>query len=265
MSTTETILATVAGQPIVDLPEDLYVPPEALKIFLQAFEGPLDFLLYLIRKQNIDLLDIPIASVTEQYLNYIELMKELKIELAGEYLLMAATLAEMKSRLLLPQVSVGEEEDIDPRADLMRRLQEYEAYLKAAQMLDDLPREERDTAAVTPAELPERSAVLQAEVSLDEVLKVFQEVIKRAQLYESHAIMQEPLSVRERMTNVLEKVTAHTHTPFSQLFEVREGRVGVVVTLLALLELLRQSVIELTQARPLAPIYVIKKGEANDT
>ena len=247
--------AMVQGAPITELPKDLYIPPDALEVFLEAFEGPLDLLLYLIRRQNLDILDIPIARITEQYMRYIELMEELQLELAGEYLLMAAMLAEIKSRMLLPRPG-GEEEEEDPRAELVRRLQEYERYKQAAEDLDGLPRVERDLFG-TLVEFPERkNNVKPPQVDLDTLLRVFASVLARAEMFSHHHVQREPLSVRERMSAVLDRLNGEEFVEFTQLFTVEEGRAGVIVALLALLELLRASLIEIVQSEINGPIYV---------
>lgn len=252
--------ATVNGQAIIDLPKDLYIPPDAMKVFLEAFEGPLDFLLYLIRKQNIDILDIPVASVTRQYMEYIDLMQELSLELAAEYLVMAAILAEIKSRMLLPRPSDAEDSEEDPRAELVRRLQEYERYKQAAEDLDKLPREERDFFTVQ-ADASEISIDRpHPNVSLPELLQAFMDVLKRAELNANHHIQLDALSVREKMTHILTEVQGKEHMLFTHLFRLEEGRLGIVVTFLAMLELLKQSLIELVQAAPFAPIYLKTKS-----
>ncbi len=247
--------AIVQGAPITELPRDLYIPPQALEVFLEAFEGPLDLLLYLIKKQNLDILDIPIARITEQYVKYIDLMEEMQLELAGEYLVMAAVLAEIKSRMLLPRPEEEAEED-DPRAELVRRLQEYERYKQAAEDLDALPRYGRDVLA-TLVDFPDRNKHVEPpEVSLESLLQVFSEVLQRADLYSHHLIQREPLSVRERMTMVLDKVGADDFTNFTELFTLEEGRGGVIVALLAILELLKEALIEMVQNEINGPIYV---------
>lgn len=247
--------ALVQGAPVTELPKDLYIPPDALEVFLEAFEGPLDLLLYLIKKQNLDILDIPLARITEQYMSYIELMDVLHLELAGEYLLMAAMLAEIKSRMLLPRQSEDEDED-DPRAELIRRLQEYERYKQAAEKLNELPRIERDLFA-TVAEFPGRKINQKPpEVSMEAILRVFAEVIKRADMFSHHMVKREALSVRERMGIVLEKVNTETFTDFEELFSVEEGRGGVIVSLLAILQLVKDSLIQLVQNETNGPIYV---------
>jgi len=248
--------AVVDGEPVTTLPQDLYIPPYALQVFLEAFEGPLDLLLYLIRRQNIDILDIPIAEITKQYVQYIELMKELQLELAGEYLLMAAMLAEIKSRMLLPRPEVEEEEEDDPRAELVRRLQEYERYKKAADDIGDLPRLERDVFVAT-ADAPERKVVTKLpDVTLKELLLAFHDVLKRAEMFSNLHMQREPLSVRQRMSEILSRVKAGSFTGFAELFDPEEGRMGVAVTFIALLELLRESVIEVVQSDAYAPLHV---------
>ena len=249
------VVALVNGEAVRELPADLYIPPDALKVFLEAFEGPLDLLLYLIRRQNLDILDIKVAAITEQYLRYIELMKALKLDLAGEYLLMAAMLAEIKSRLLLPRPTTDADED-DPRAELVRRLQEYERIKQAAERLDDLPRMERDILAVH-ADVPAAKRRLQPSVDMKELLLALADVLQRAQLYHDHEVQLEELSVRARMSDVLQRVNAaRGFVPFADLFDVREGRRGVVVTFLALLELLREALLDLVQSAPFAPLHV---------
>ncbi|MEO8444124.1 MAG: ScpA family protein [Gammaproteobacteria bacterium] len=248
--------ALVDGEPVTQLPQDLYIPPFALEVFLEAFEGPLDLLLYLIRRQNLDVLNIPIAEVTTQYVQYIELMKELQLELAGEYLLMAAMLAEIKSRMLLPRIGEADDEEADPRAELVRRLQEYERYKQAATDLDDVPRLERDFFQVN-AEVAERTVVTRLpDLTLKELLLAFRDVLTRAEMLAHHHIRREPLSVRQRMSEVLLKIQTGTFAEFRDLFDPREGRMGVTVTFLALLELLKESLIELVQTEPYAPIHV---------
>jgi segregation and condensation protein A len=248
--------AVVDGEPITTLPQDLYIPPYALQVFLEAFEGPLDLLLYLIRRQNIDILDIPIADITQQYVQYIELMSELQLELAGEYLLMAAMLAEIKSRMLLPRPQTEEEEEDDPRAELVRRLQEYERFKKAAQDISDLPRLERDT-FVAVADAPERKVVTQLpDVTLKELLLAFHDVLKRAEMFSNLHLQREPLSVRQRMSEVLARVNANEFTGFVDLFDAEEGRMGVAVTFIAILELLKEAVIEVVQAGEYSPLHV---------
>ena len=247
--------AYVQGEAVTTLPKDLYIPPDALEVFLEAFEGPLDLLLYLIRRQNLDVLDIPIAEITRQYMDYIDLMQDLRLELAAEYLVMAAMLAEIKSRMLLPR-PVDIEDEHDPRAELVRRLQEYERYKQAAEDIDELPRVERDVFPVT-LEAPERQVVNRPpEVSLQELLLAAKEAMTRAEMFSHHHVQMEPLSVRERMSLVLERIGAGDFIEFNRLFTPDEGPMGVVVTLLAVLELIKASLIELVQSEPFAPIYI---------
>jgi|TARA_B100000315_G_scaffold236922_1_gene253222 segregation and condensation protein A len=254
------VLAIVDGEPVAQLPVDLYIPPDALQVFLETFEGPLDLLLYLIRRQNLDILDISVAEITEQYMRYIDLMQFMQLELAGEYLVMAAMLAEIKSRLLLPRPeSVDDEED--PRGELIRRLQEYEQIKSAAQGITELPRWERDLFAVhvQKPELVRQRA--DPEVDLRELMVAFANVLQRAELFEHHAVHLEPLSVRERMSNVLAAVSeASDFVPFAKLFTVEEGRRGVVVTFLAIMELIREQLLDLVQNEPFAPIYLRAAG-----
>ena len=256
--------AVVDGEPVTQLPQDLYIPPYALKVFLEAFEGPLDLLLYLIRRQNLDILDIPLAEITQQYVDYIEMMKELQLDLAGEYLLMAAMLAEIKSRMLLPRSEEIEEDEDDPRAELVRRLQEYERYKQAAENIGALPRLERDLHQAH-AEVTERKVEVKLpDLALKEMLLAFQDVLSRAEMFARLHVQREPLSVRQRMGEILLKLDNERFADFSDLFDPREGRVGIVVTFIALLELLRESVIELVQAEPFSPIHVRAAGKARE-
>jgi len=254
---TEMPFAVVEGEPVTQMPRDLYIPPEALQVFLEAFEGPLDLLLYLIRRQNLDILDIPIAEITRQYLRYIDLMSELQLELAGEYLLMAATLAEIKSRMLLPRPqSEAGEDGLDPRAELVRRLQQYERFKQAAVDMETLPRVDRDTFPAS-AELGERRIVrLLPEVTLQEMLVALKDVMERADMFAHHQVSRERLSVRQRMSEVLGALGSQAFVEFTQLFRPAEGRMGVTVTFSAILELLREGLIEIVQAEPFAPIHV---------
>lgn len=249
--------AVINGEPMTQLPRDLYIPPQALEIFLEAFEGPLDLLLYLIRRQNVDILNVPIAEITRQYTQYIELMQELQLELAGEYLLMAATLADIKSRMLLPRpAAAGDGGEEDPRAELVRRLQEYERFKRAALDLDLRPRLERDLWQAS-AELRDRPAPRAVpQVTLREMLLAFKEVAQRAALFAHHHVQREPLSVRERMSNILAALEGGSFVEFAHLFTPQEGRPGVTVTFIALLELMREGLIEVTQTAPYAPLHV---------
>ena len=259
---TEMPFAIVQGAAVTELPQDLYIPPDALEVFLaESFEGPLDLLLYLIKRQNLDILDIPIAEITRQYVEYVEVMKELQLELAGEYLVMAAMLAEIKSRMLLPRPQTEEEDEADPRAELVRRLQEYERYKQAAEDIDALPRVRRDVFPVD-VDSPDLKIVrLPPRVEMKDILAAFKDVMQRAAMYEKHHIQMEPLSVRERMSRVLSTVSVEHFTDFGKLFTVEEGRGGVVVTLLAILELIKQSMLELVQTEPYGPIHVKAVGK----
>jgi len=247
--------AIVYGESITELPSDLYIPPVALKVFLDTFEGPLDLLLYLIRKQNLNILDVPIADITDQYVNYINLMKELELELAGEYLLMAAMLAEIKSKMLLPLFEEIEDEE-DPRAELVRRLLEYERYRTVSEKLNKLQRLERDvfitgvesSHLAQPIELPE--------IALQELMISFQEVLQRAEMFTSLHLLKEPLSVRERMSTILEKLKNKDFLDFTELFNLEEHKTGLVVTFLAILELMKESLIEIVQTKDFGVIHV---------
>ncbi len=249
-------LARVRGEPFTALPQDLYIPPGALEVFLETFEGPLDLLLYLIRRQNLDILDIPIAEITRQYMAYVDLMKDLRLDLAAEYLVMAALLASIKSRMLLPRPPREENEDLDPRAELVRRLQEYARFKQAAEDLDELPRVAREVfpgrAEAPPRQLRQR----EPEVDLRELLAALSGVLKRADLFTHHHVRRETLSIRERMSETLQRLSSERFTALPGLFRAEEGRLGVVVTFLAVLELLKERLVELVQAEPYAPIYL---------
>jgi segregation and condensation protein A len=261
-------LAVFKGQPVLQMPQDLYIPPDALEVILEAFEGPLDLLLYLIRRQNLDILDIPVAEITRQYVDYIGVMEDMRFELAAEYLVMAAILAEIKSRMLLPRPPSEEGLEADPRAELVRRLQEYERFKKAAEDIDTLPRQDRDTVAVH-AHVPERTvAKVPPPVDLREMLLALRDVLKRADLFTHHAIKREALSVRQRMGEVLGRLSDGQFHAFESLFNAEEGRLGVVVTFLSILELAKEQLLEIVQEAPpahadlqsprplLAPIYI---------
>lgn len=254
--------AIVQGQPFTQLPQDLYIPPDALEVILDAFEGPLDLLLYLIRRQNLDILDIPIAEITRQYISYIDLLRELQFELAAEYLVMAAILAEIKSRLLLPRSKTEDNEEDDPRAGLVRRLQEYERFKQAAEDLDELPREERDF-VVLQALVENRQIIrVPPEIDLQEMLRALRDVLSRAELFTHHHIQSETLSVRERMSAIVNRLGGESYVEFQNLFTLEEGRMGVVVTFLALMELLRERLVDLLQHKPFGQIYIKRPGTA---
>ena len=251
----EMILATVQGKRVTTLPEDLYVPPNALEILLDTFAGPLDFLLYLIRKQNIDILDIDVAKISEQYTSYIDLMDALQIELAGDYLVMAAYLAELKSRMLLPRPEEQKDEE-DPRAELIRRLQEYQRFKSAAEKIDTMPRIDRDFYAAQ-AQLPEFALETPlADIPLEGLTLALAEVMRRVEQSQAHLINFEELSIRERMTHILERMRNEAFIEFTTLFNKEEGKIGVVVTFLAILELLKDSLIEIVQSEEFGPIHI---------
>ncbi len=258
---TITPFAIVAGEPIIEMPKDLYIPPDALEVFLDAFEGPLDLLLYLIKRQNLNILNIPIAEITHQYTEYISMLETMSFELASEYLVMAAMLAEIKSRMLLPRVEDGDDDETDPRAELVRRLQEYERFKQATLEIDQLPRMERDTfqtsikAPKIEAQHPDPT------VSLQELLLAFKDVVIRTQMHKHHSIDREVLSVRERMSNILEVLRIGNFCEFSTLFSPEEGRHGVVVSFLAVLELSKESLIDIVQSKPFAPIHIKPRTE----
>ena len=248
--------ALVQGVPVTEVPHDLYIPPEALEVILEAFEGPLDLLLYLIRRQNLDILDIPINEITRQYIEYIGMLQDMQFELAAEYLVMAAILAEIKSRMLLPRPALDDGEESDPRAELVRRLQEYERFKQAAEDLDELPREGRDF-ALAEAFVENKTVIrVPPTVELREILAALKDVIGRAELFSTHQISAEPLSVRERMSRILSKLRDNPFIEFYRLFDADEGRMGVVVSFLALMELTREQLVDMVQNEPFGQIYV---------
>ena len=248
--------AIVMGQALTELPKDLYIPPQALEVILEAFEGPLDLLLYLIRRQNLDILDVDVSDLTEQYMRYVELMDAIQFELAAEYLLMAAMLAEIKSRMLLPRQVHDEDDEEDPRAQLIRRLQEYERFKQAAEQIDHLPRVEREIFLVSAAAPVITREKIEPDVEMQEILIAFAAVLSRANMFESHHVQREALSTRERMSQVLERLSGERFVPFVSLFTVQEGRMGVVVTFLAIMELIKESLIEIVQTESFGPIHV---------
>ena len=254
-------LAVVKGEHLEKFPDDLYIPPDALKVFLEAFQGPLDLLLYLIKRNNMDILDIQVAQITEQYMKYVGMMEAAQFELAGDYLVMAATLAEIKSRMLLPQQESDIEEEEDPRAQLVRRLQEYERFKKAAENLDALPREGRDffVTSVTPPEMKKVETC--PEIDLREILTALASVLQRAELFNDHVVEREVMSTRERMISVLNHLQGQRFMPFVSLFSQKEGKMGVVVTFLALMELVKESLIELVQNEMYGSIHVKARSE----
>ncbi len=256
--------AVVQGAPVTELPKDLYIPPQALEVFLEAFEGPLDLLLYLIKRQNLDILNIPVAEITHQYMEYVKMMTEMQLELAGEYLVMAAMLAEIKSRMLLPRPVEAEGDEADPRAELVRRLQEYERYKQAAEDIDELPRVGRDTFHIVIDTPDKKSERPQPHIELRDMLLALTDVMRRSEMFAHHQISREPLSIRERMTQVLSKINPDNFIEFTSLFTVEEGRRGVVVTFMAILELMKQSMIEMIQAEPFGPIHVKAVGAVSE-
>ena len=248
--------AVVQGKEITTVPKDLYIPPDALEVILEAFEGPLDLLLYLIRRQNLDILEINVAEITRQYMGYIDLMTAIQLELAAEYLVMAAMLAEIKSRMLLPRQSVDDDDEEDPRAELIRRLQEYERFKTAAEDMDEIPRMGRDVHQAS-AEAPDRKqAKPHPDVDMRELLTALGEVLRRAEMFESHQVQLEKLSTRERMSLVLDRLQDQQFVPFVSLFKDTEGRLGVVVTFLAIMELIKESLVEIVQSESFGPIHV---------
>lgn len=261
-SQNEMPFALVNGQAVTELPKDLYIPPDALEVILEAFEGPLDLLLYLIRRQNIDILEINVADITVQYIAYVELMDAMQFELAAEYLVMAAMLCEIKSRILLPRNQEVEEEEDDPRANLIRRLQEYERFKQAAEDVDQLPRVNRDI-FIASAQAPDRNLTRpDPEVDLKEILLTLSEVLRRADMFESHQVERERLSTRERMTQVLDTLKdQQTFVPFVSLFTVEEGRIGVITTFMAVMELIKESLIDIVQNENFGAIHVKAKAE----
>ncbi len=255
----ESVRAIVRGETLTEWPKDLYIPPDALEVILESFSGPLDLLLYLIRKQNLDILDIPVADITRQYMEYIELMRAAKLDLAAEYLVMAATLAEIKSRMLLPRHE-GEEEEEDPRAALVRRLQEYERFREAAYELDQLPRVDRDIFVARAEFVDTGTERIEPTVSLSELTAAFRRVVQRAEQLRHLHITREVLSVRERMTQILNRLDTSDFVRFESLFDVSEGRMGLVVTFVAILEMFKDELLVVVQNEPFAPIHV--KGAA---
>jgi segregation and condensation protein A len=251
----EARMPRVHGESMLKLPDDLYIPPDALEVFLEAFEGPLDLLLYLIRKQNLDILDIPVLKITQQYMDYIVLMHELRLELAAEYLVMAAWLAEIKSRILLPRPPAMEEDQGDPRMELVRRLQEYERFKTAAERLDAMPRVAREIFLAQARPDKVQSEAPAPVPGMRELMLAFREVLLRADLFKTHTVQSEPLSVRERMSRILDRVQ-HGPARFEELVDLSEGRAGVVVCLLALLELTKSGLLEIVQPAPFAPLTV---------
>ena len=253
---TESMRAVVMGEVMREWPQDLFIPPDALEVVLESFEGPLDLLLYLIRKQNLDILNIPVADITRQYMTYVEIMRAANLDLAAEYLVMAALLGEIKSRMLLPRPKAEEEDEEDPMAALVRRLQEYERFSQAANELDDRPRLERDIFASQAVFDDPNPPEIKAEVSLEQLVKAYQSVVERADANQHMKVSRDMLSMRERMTSILSRLQNQDYLRFEELFTHAEGRLGVVVTFIALLELFRDDMLVVVQTEPLAPIHI---------
>lgn len=253
--------ALVQGQAVTEVPKDLYIPPDALEVFLEAFEGPLDLLLYLIRRQNLDILQIHVAEITKQYMAYVEIMSALRFELAAEYLVMAAMLAEIKSRMLLPRSQAEDEEEEDPRAQLIRRLQEYERFKQAAEDIEQMPRMGRDIFPASP-ELPDLDKTRpQPQVEMKELLVTLAEVLRRADMFESHHVEREKMSTRERMSKILDRLHGQNFVPFVSFFRVEEGRLGVITSFLAVMELIKESLVEIVQSEAFGPIHVKARAQ----
>tara|TARA_B100000035_G_scaffold162673_1_gene138550 strand:+ start:1276 stop:2049 length:774 start_codon:yes stop_codon:yes gene_type:complete len=250
------ITAIYNGKKISQIPEDLFIPPEYLRIILEEFEGPMDLLLYLIKKQNIDITDLPIFPITEQYMRYISIMEEMHFELASDYLVMASTLTEIKSKLLLPTEAEDEEED-DPRANLIKRLLEYQKYKNASEKLETLPRNFRDFYVVSNAVDSKESKIIETpDIKIDQLKVAFLEVLKRAEIFSTHNIQSETLSVRERMSLILSVLKKGDNIQFEKLFNLEEGRLGVIVTFLAILELVKESLIDIIQNESMSRVYI---------
>ena len=252
----ESMRAVVMGEVLNDWPQDLFIPPDALEVVLESFEGPLDLLLYLIRKQNIDILNIPVADITRQYMSYVEIMRAANLDLAAEYLVMAALLGEIKSRMLLPKPKTELEDEEDPMAALIRRLQEYERFSEAATKLDDRPRLERDIYTASSVFDDPNPPEVKADVNLKQLVNAYQSMMARADVNQSMRVSRDMLSMRERMTSILTRLQSKDYLSFEELFTVSEGRLGVVVTFIALLELFRDDMLVVVQTEPLAPIHI---------
>ncbi|MDX1706095.1 ScpA family protein [Pseudidiomarina sp.] len=253
-------LGFVRGEPLLDKPEDLYIPPDALELILDSFSGPMDLLLYLIRRQKLEIVDLPILPITRQYMEYVDMMKNLKLELAADYLVMAAMLAEIKSRMLLPRPPAEEEEEMDPRAELVRRLQEYEAIREGAQYLDELPQTGRDNFVARTA-TDARQYVEQPlpDITLSELALAFSQALAQAELQHHHQVHREKLSTRARMSRIMDMLQQHQRLRFADLFDVSEGKPGVVVSFLAILELVKEALIEIVQVDSFSEIHVTNR------
>ena len=248
--------AVVQGQKLSVFPNDLYIPPDALEVILEAFEGPLDLLLYLIKRQNLDILDIDVSEITRQYTDYIRIMQDLKFELASDYLVMAAMLAEIKSQMLLPHVSEVIEETMDPRAELIRRLQEYEVFKNAAKNIDKLTRVDRDIFLARAEFSGPDPVILRPTVTLQDLKKALESVNERSRLSKHHEISEEFISTRERMADILSRLNKRTFITFGSLFDPVEGKLGVIVTFLAIMELMKERLVDIVQTESFGTIYV---------
>ena len=254
----ESIRAVVMGEVMDQVPKDLFIPPDALQVVLEAFEGPLDLLLYLIRKQNLDIANIPVAEITEQYMVYVEMMRRANLDLAAEYLVMAATLAEIKSRILLPRPKTSQEEEEDPRLALIRQLQQYERFREAANDLEDRPRVNRDVFIASARKDDPNPPTVLPKVTLQQLTRAFQSVLERAHVNQLHQVTRETMSMRERMTNILKVLndSSNDYLRIEDLFTAEEGRMGLVVTFIALLELFRDDMLIVVQNEAFSPIHI---------
>ena len=248
--------AIVEGELFAKWPQDLFIPPDALEVILESFQGPLDLLLYLIRKQNLDILDIPVAEITRQYVEYVELMRRIRLDLAAEYLLMAAMLAEIKSRMLIPRPKDAEEDEEDPRAALIRRLQEYERFREATIKLDERPRHERDLFITRGRFIDENPIVPEVEVTMSQLVDAYRNIITIASRQRNFKIGVETLSLRERMTKILDALNTKPHLRLEELFDVTEGRMGLVVSFIAILELSKDHMLRIVQNEPFDPVHI---------
>ena len=246
------------GKKITDIPEDLFIPPDALRVILEDFEGPLDLLLYLIKKQNVDIVDIPILPITNQYVNYINMMQQMQFELASDYLVMASTLAEIKSKMLVPN-DIEDDDEEDPRANLIKRLMEYQKYKELSEKLDDIPRRNRDTFVISGIMTNFNKTENLPKLEIDQLEAAFQDVIRRAEIYATHTIESEALSVRERMSSILLNINTHGTMKFIDCFTYEEGRMGAIVTFLAILEMVKESLIDIIQNEDYSMIYLQPK------
>ncbi len=250
-------LGFVRGEPVIEKPEDLYIPPDALELILESFSGPMDLLLYLIRRQKLEIVELPILPITKQYMEYVEMMKSLKLELAADYLVMAAMLAEIKSRMLLPKPPAVDDEELDPRAELVRRLKEYEAIREGAQHLDELPQQQRDY-FVAHLDTDAKELVEQPlpDVALNELALAFSQAMAKAKLQDNHQVHRERLSTRERMSQILELLQSNQRLRFADVFTISEGRPGVVVSFLAILELVKEALVDVVQVEAFSEIHL---------